>query len=206
MCNITGDHRKHKLYKFQYLNYTCATGTQSLVRSNSTDNRPSPNDTTKYRHTKVHTICHFLPSRCSFPIHNTPQYYLTPPTDECTRSASPRHRSFQPSRPRAATNHSHSALGSFPLQDIRALEPRAVDDLVVDGKLASSVIDDHDAHASSSIGERFIKVSPEGALVDDGKVLLYIASLGHGNDVAIITDVEDAVLLEDRPEHVLDDD
>jgi len=36
--------------------------------------------------------------------------------------------------------------------------------------------------------------------------LLDIASLGHGNDGTVLTDVKNTVLLEDRAEHVLDDD
>ncbi len=36
--------------------------------------------------------------------------------------------------------------------------------------------------------------------------MLHIASLGHGNNATIIADVEDAVLLENRAKHVLDDD
>jgi len=36
--------------------------------------------------------------------------------------------------------------------------------------------------------------------------LLDIASLGHGNDGTILTDVKNTVLLEDRAEHVLDND
>ena len=36
--------------------------------------------------------------------------------------------------------------------------------------------------------------------------MLHIASLGHGNNAAVIANVEDAILLENRAEHVLDDD
>jgi len=36
--------------------------------------------------------------------------------------------------------------------------------------------------------------------------LLDIASLGHGNDGTVLTDIKNTVLLEDRAEHVLDND
>jgi hypothetical protein len=41
------------------------------------------------------------------------------------------------------------------------------------------------------------------ALVKNGKTLLDITSLGHGDDATIITNVQDTVLLEDRTDHVL---
>jgi hypothetical protein len=80
-----------------------------------------------------------------------------------------------------------------------------VDDLVVNTELLALVIDDKDADASSAIIERLGQTLKEAALVKNGKALLDVASLCHGNDAAILTDIENAVLLEDRSEHVLDD-
>ena len=40
-------------------------------------------------------------------------------------------------------------------------------------------------------------------MVQDGETLLDISSLGHGHNLAVIADIEDTVLLEDWPEHVL---
>src|SRR5690349_10766055 len=85
------------------------------------------------------------------------------------------------------------------------LEARAVDDLHVDGHLAAVVGDDQDTDAAATRLESLLQTAPEAALVDDGQVLLDIASLGHGNDAALLH-VEDAVLLEHGAEHGLDDD
>lgn len=85
------------------------------------------------------------------------------------------------------------------------LEAGTVDDLHVDGHLATVVGDDEDTDGAAARLESLLEAVPEGALVDDGEVLLDIAGLGHGDDGAILH-VEDAVLLEDGAEHGLDDD
>jgi hypothetical protein len=81
-----------------------------------------------------------------------------------------------------------------------------VDDLVVDGQLTALVVDDKDADAATAVVEALGKASEEAGLVKDREALLDVTSLGHGNDVTVITDIKDTVLLEDRAEHVLDDD
>jgi len=81
-----------------------------------------------------------------------------------------------------------------------------VNDLVVDGQLTALVVDDKDADAATAVVEALGEASKEAGLVKDREALLDVTSLGHGNDVAVITDVKDTVLLEDRAEHVLDDD
>ena len=86
----------------------------------------------------------------------------------------------------------------------RHLQPGAVNDLVVNSHLHAIIVDDKDTDAASAIVERLCETGHEGALVEDGKALLDIARLGHGNDTTILTDVENTVLLEDRAEHVLD--
>ena len=80
-----------------------------------------------------------------------------------------------------------------------------MDDLHVDSHLAAVVGDDQDADAAAARLERLLETAPEAALVNDGQVLLDIASLGHGDDAAVLH-VEDAVLLEHGAEHGLDDD
>lgn len=79
-----------------------------------------------------------------------------------------------------------------------------MDDLHVDGHLATVVGDDQDADAAAARLKGLLQTVPQVALVNDGQVLLDIASLGHGDDGAILH-VEDAVLLEDGAEHGLDD-
>jgi hypothetical protein len=88
----------------------------------------------------------------------------------------------------------------------RHLQPGAVNDLVVNSHLHAIIVDDKDTDAASAIVERLCEARHKRALVEDGKALLDVARLGHGNDATILTDVEDTVLLEDRAEHVLDND
>jgi len=81
-----------------------------------------------------------------------------------------------------------------------------VDDLVVDSHLHAIVVDDEDADAATAVVESLRKTAGKTALVKDGKTLLDITTLSHGNNTAILTDVKNTVLLEDRAEHVLDND
>jgi hypothetical protein len=81
-----------------------------------------------------------------------------------------------------------------------------MDDLVIDSHLLTIVIDDKNADAATTIVERLCQAGEQTALIKDRKTLLDIASLGHGNDGTVLTDVKNTVLLEDRAEHVLDDD
>lgn len=79
-----------------------------------------------------------------------------------------------------------------------------MDDLVVDNKLATTVVDDESANAATALVEGIADPLEEVALVDDRQTLLDITRLGHGNDVSIIADVQDTVGLVDRAEHGLD--
>lgn len=81
-----------------------------------------------------------------------------------------------------------------------------MDDLVVDSHLHTIVVDDEDANGATAVVERLGKAGRKTALVKDGETLLDVTSLGHGNNAAVFADVENAVLLEDRAEHVLDND
>jgi hypothetical protein len=80
-----------------------------------------------------------------------------------------------------------------------------MDDLVVDSHLEALVVDDKDADAATAIVKGLRQALEEVALVEDREALLDIAGLGHGNNTAILADVENTVLLEDRTKHVLDD-
>lgn len=81
-----------------------------------------------------------------------------------------------------------------------------MNDLVVDSKLTALVADDEHANAATAVVERVLQTVEETALVEDWEALLDITSLGHGNNAAVVTDVQDAVLLEDGANHVLDND
>jgi len=88
---------------------------------------------------------------------------------------------------------------------VGCLEAGAVDNLHVDSHLAAIVGDDKDTDGAAARLESLLEAGPEVALVNDREVGLDITGLGHGNDAAILH-VKDAVLLEDRAEHGLDDD
>jgi len=81
-----------------------------------------------------------------------------------------------------------------------------VDDLVVDGKFVATIVDDEDTNAATAVVEAFGKPVQKIALVKHTQTLLDVAGLGHGNNTAVSTDVQNAVLLEDRTTHVLDND
>ena len=87
-----------------------------------------------------------------------------------------------------------------------SLQPRAVNDLVIHSKLATSIIDDQNTNTTTAVGKGIVKSRPQATLINDWEALLYIAGLGHGNDAAIIADIEDTVLFEYRAQHILDDD
>lgn len=81
-----------------------------------------------------------------------------------------------------------------------------MNDLVVDSHLETVVVDDKDADGATAVVKGLGETGSKTALVKDGEALLDVASLGHGNNAAVFADVENAVLLEDRAEHVLDND
>ena len=72
-----------------------------------------------------------------------------------------------------------------------------MDDLEVDDELTTTVVDDEGADGATAISEGITDTLEEVALSDDGKTLLDIAGLGHGDELAVITEVEDAVGLVD---------
>jgi len=81
-----------------------------------------------------------------------------------------------------------------------------MNDLVVDNELTAVVRENEHTYASTTVVERGRETSVQFTLVEDWQSLLDITGLGHGDDAAVIADVEDTVLLEDGAQHVLDDD
>lgn len=79
-----------------------------------------------------------------------------------------------------------------------------MDDLVVDDELAATVVDDEGTDGTTAVSEGIADALEEVALGDDGETLLDIAGLGHGDETVVITEVQDAVGLEDGAEHGLD--
>jgi len=77
-----------------------------------------------------------------------------------------------------------------------------VERLHVDDQLTTVIGDDEDTNAATTTLKGLGETGPEAGLVDDGKVLLNITSLGHGNNNTVL-EIKNAVLLEDRAEHGL---
>lgn len=86
------------------------------------------------------------------------------------------------------------------------LQTRAVDDLEVDDELTATVVDDKGADGATAVGKGITDALEQVALGDDGQTLLDIAGLGHGDELAVVTEVEDAVGLVDGAQHGLDND
>jgi hypothetical protein len=80
-----------------------------------------------------------------------------------------------------------------------------VDDLEVDDELTATVVDDEGTDGATAVGKGIADALEQVTLGDDGETLLDITSLGHGDELAVITEVEDAVGLVDRAEHGLND-
>lgn len=89
--------------------------------------------------------------------------------------------------------------------NLGCLQSAPVNDLVVNGELTALIVDDENPDAATAVVEGILETAEEAALVKDRQALLDVTSLGHGDDAAVVTDVEDAVLLEDWAKHVLDD-
>ena len=79
-----------------------------------------------------------------------------------------------------------------------------MDRLVINDQLTSTIIDDQSSNTTSAIRESALDLAEETIVVNDGKALLDITRLSHADKVAVITDVEDAVLLKDWSTHALD--
>jgi len=77
--------------------------------------------------------------------------------------------------------------------------------LVVNRELLAVVRDDQNPHGTRSTAIGLLETTPQVALVNNLQSLLDLTSLGHGNQLAVVTDVNEPVLLEDgaqeRVEH-----
>jgi len=81
-----------------------------------------------------------------------------------------------------------------------------VDDLEVNCQLLSLVGDDQDPDGAGSLSESLLQLVVQVALINDLESLLDLARLGHGDELAIVTDVDEPVLLEDGSEERVEDD
>jgi hypothetical protein len=75
-----------------------------------------------------------------------------------------------------------------------------VNNLIVNSQFLSVIRDDQDANGSRTMTESLLQLAPEMALVNNLETLLDLTGLGHGNELAIITNVDKTILLKDRAE------
>lgn len=61
-----------------------------------------------------------------------------------------------------------------------------MDDLHVDNKLPAMIVEDQGTNATTARLESVSESGPEAGLVNDGKGLLDITGLGHGNDCYVL--------------------
>ena len=85
------------------------------------------------------------------------------------------------------------------------LQTGSVDDLVVNDQLTTTLVDDQSTDATTALGVGVADATVEVTLRDDRETLADVTALGHGDDAAIVTEVEDAVGLVDGTQHGLDD-
>jgi hypothetical protein len=78
-------------------------------------------------------------------------------------------------------------------------------DLVVHSKLLAVVRDDEHTDGAGTAAKGLLETRPEVALINNLETLFDLTSLGHGNELTIITDVDETVLLEDGAEQAVED-
>lgn len=81
-----------------------------------------------------------------------------------------------------------------------------VNDLVVNSQLLSVIRDNQDPDGTRALSESLPQLVPEVALVNDLQSLLDLTRLGHGDELSIVTDVNEPVLLEDRAQEGVEND
>lgn len=84
-----------------------------------------------------------------------------------------------------------------------SLQTRAVNDLVVDNELTTTVVDNEGTDRATAVRESVTDALEQAALRDDRQALFDVSGLGHGDDAGVVTEVQDAVGLIDGAEHGL---
>lgn len=79
-------------------------------------------------------------------------------------------------------------------------------DLVVDRQLLAVVADHQHPYGAGALAESLPQLVPQVALVNDLQSLLDLTGLSHGNELAVVADVDEPVLLEDGAEERVEDD
>jgi len=78
-----------------------------------------------------------------------------------------------------------------------------MNDLVVNNQFSPSIIDDQSPHTATPIRKRPVNLVVQATLINDRQTLLDIPTLRHADQAAILTHIQDAILLEDRAQHAL---
>lgn len=78
-----------------------------------------------------------------------------------------------------------------------------MNNLVIHRQLPALVVNDKDPHATTTVVERALDPPQQVILVQDRQALNNVTSLRHSNQSAALSDIQDTVLLEDGPKHVL---
>ena len=86
------------------------------------------------------------------------------------------------------------------------LQSASMDDLVVHNQLVTTIVDHQCPHASPPISKSTLNLAVQSTLVDNWQTLLDITTLSHADNAAIISHVQDAILLVDWAEHALNND
>lgn len=81
-----------------------------------------------------------------------------------------------------------------------------MDDLVVNNELTATVVDNKSTNATTALGVSVTNATVEVTLRDNSETLANVAGVSHGDDCAVVTQVQDAVGLVDGAQHGLDDD
>lgn len=81
-----------------------------------------------------------------------------------------------------------------------------VSNLVVNCKLFAVISDDQNADGTRSTSIGLLEATPQVALINNPQSLLDLTSLGHGNELSIVTNVNESVLLEDGTQDGVEND
>lgn len=78
-----------------------------------------------------------------------------------------------------------------------------MNDLVVNNELPSTIVNNQSSNTASTLTISSLDSVEELVVVNDRQTLLHITSLGHADNAAIVANVQNTVLLEDRSQHAL---
>lgn len=95
------------------------------------------------------------------------------------------------------------ATSPLPPNTYLHLQSTSMNNLHVHDEFPPTIINHQHSDAPTALAERTLDPGKQTTLVNDRQALLDITGLGHGDDQAVLSDVQDAVLLEHGAEHGL---